>query len=210
MGTLTQLGLRGDAGSGVSDRLTLAGLDSMLEEENCKRRRLRSDYETAMSHAKEKFHLHKQLTESKLHVCKLTADIKRIDAVVAALTSRKVFDPEMLGQGRSQGGLREHRQNRFDVLERVRRIGNLTADQTLQWEFFKTQWDYDQAAEHGVDWGGIFAQSIQGILHKFLDGEDDAFSKFVKKETDRVLGDPDGLVVAGDQTSAVSAGSSSG
>ena len=56
----------------------------------------------------------------------------------------------------------------------------LTADQNGQWELFKTQWDDAQAFEHGVHWGGVFAESMQGVLHRFLDGESDAFSKFVK------------------------------
>ena len=101
----------------------------------------------------------------------------------------------MSGQGRPDGGNREHRQNRNDALERVRRLGNLIEDQNGQWEFFKTQWDAAQAREHGVNWGGVFAERIQGVLHRMLGGESDVFSKFVKNETDRVLGEKGALVV---------------
>ena len=112
--------------------------------------------------------------------------MKRIEAVVAAITSNKAFSVEMLGQGRAKGGNKEHRLNRYEVLERVRRVGNLTEDQKGQWDFFKTQWDDTHAAANGANWGQIFAENIQDVLLKMLHGESDAFSVFVKKETDRL------------------------
>ena len=70
--------------------------------------------------------MERKLSEGKSRVRNLTAELKRIEAVVAAITSQKVFSPEMLGQGRRHGGLKEHQQNRYDALERCRRLGNLT------------------------------------------------------------------------------------
>ena len=107
----------------------------------------------------------------------------------------------MLGQGRAKGGNKEHRQNRYDVLERVRRVGNLTEDQKGQWEFFKTQWDAAQASAIGTNWGQVFAENLQEVLLKMMHGESDAFSKFVKKETDRVLGGKGALLAPGFPTS---------
>ena len=107
----------------------------------------------------------------------------------------------MLGQGRAKGGNKEHRLNRYEVLERVRRVGKLTEDQKGQWDFFKTQWDVAQASAIGTNWGQVFAENIQEVLFKILQGETDAFSEFVKMETDRVLGEKGALVVPGFPTS---------
>ena len=77
----------------------------------------------------------------------------------------------MLGQGRPKGGNKEHRQNRYDVLERLRRIGNLTEDQKGQWEFFKTHWDEAQANAIGENWGQQFAEIVQGARYEMLHGD---------------------------------------
>ena len=77
------------------------------------------------------------------------------------------------------------------------RVGGLTQEQNGQWEFFKTQWDATQASAIGADWGKTFAEYIQDVLLKMLHGESDAFSKFVKKETDRVLTGKGALVAPG-------------
>ena len=106
---------------------------------------MKSNYEKAVSQTKERHALQRKLSEGKLNVKKLNEDLKRVEAVVTALAKEKVYSPEMLGQGRLRGGHREHRQNRNDALERVRRLGNLTEEQNGQWEFFKTEWDAAQA-----------------------------------------------------------------
>ena len=86
-------------------------------------------------------------------------------------------------------------------MERVRRVGRLTEDQKGQWEFFKTQWDVAQASAIGTNWGQVFAENLQDVLLKMLHGESDAFSEFVKKETDRVLRGKGALLAPGFPTS---------
>ena len=103
----------------------------------------------------------------------------------------------MLGQGKAKGGNKDHKQNRYQVLERLRRIGNLTQEQNGQWEYLKTHYDEAQANANGVNWGQQFAEIVQGVLYQMLHGDGDAFSKFVKRETDRVLGERVALVVPG-------------
>ena len=178
-----------------------AQMEEQLQGDMKKRRILQEEYQKAMSQAKEKHELQKKVSEGKSNYNKLSAEMKRIEAVVAAMTSEKVYSPEMLGQGKSKGGNKEHRQNRYDALERARRIGGITEDQKGQWDFFKTHWDDAQATEHGENWGQVFAESVNGVLLQMLHGEADAFSKFVKAETDRVLGAKRALVVPGIPTS---------
>ena len=130
-----------------------AHMNEMLKGDLNKRRKLQDEYQKAMSQAKEKYALQRKVTECKSSLQKLTAELKRIEAVVAAITHQKAFSPEMLGQGRANGGTKEHKQSRYDVWERVRRVGNLTEDQKGQWEFFKTHWDATQATTRGAAWG---------------------------------------------------------
>ena len=70
-----------------------------------------------------------------------------------------------------------------------------------QWEFFKKAWDTARASEFGVEWGKIFAENIQAVLNTMMQGDSDAFSKFVKREHDRVLGATGALLVPGCPTS---------
>ena len=111
-----------------------ARMDEMLQADTKRRCILREEYQKAMSQAKEKYALQKKVSQCKSAFKELGADIKRIEAVVAALTNSKVFSPEMLGQGKARGGTKEHKLNRYQVLERLRRIGNLTQEQNGQWE----------------------------------------------------------------------------
>ena len=55
----------------------------------------------------------------------------------------------------------------------------------------------DKAEEEGVNWGRVFAENMQGVLDRMLNGEETAFSQFVKQETDRVLITTGALVAPG-------------
>ena len=172
-------------------------MDAVLRADIDQRRELQDEYQKAVSQAKEKHLMDAKSKESKGKFSKLTAELKRIDAVVTAMTHQKTFSTQMLGQGRPNGGNKEHRLHRYDVLERVRRVGSLTGEQNGQWEFFKTQWDGAQATVFGANWGNRFAEIIHAVLVKILHGDAHAFSEFVKIETDRVLGDAGALVAPG-------------
>ena len=54
-----------------------------------------------------------------------------------------------------------------------------------------------QAIANGENWGKQIAEIVQGVLYEMLHGDGDAFSKFVKRETDRILGEKGVLVVPG-------------
>ena len=155
-----------------------------------------------MSQAREKHKLKKQIAEYKSNVKSIADEIKRIESVATLLAEAKTFSPVMLGQGHIKGGFKHHKKNRYNVLERIRRIGNLTDAQNGQWEFFKESWDDAQASEHGANWGNIFSEVVNDVLGRMMGGDEpDAFSKFVKSETDRVLGSTGALVAPGFPTS---------
>ena len=106
----------------------------------------------------------------------------------------------MVGDGEKNGGTLAHKKNRYDVLERLRRIGNLSLTQQGQWEWFKTHLDSCEASTRGTCWGQVFAETTEYLFGRLLQGDEAAFSHFMKTETERVLGGTCVLVAHGIQT----------
>ena len=50
---------------------------------------------------------------------------------------------------------------------------------------------------HQCEWGRLFAEIIQRVLNEQLNGNQNAFSEFIEKETKRVLNAVEGLTVDG-------------
>ena len=100
----------------------------------------------------------------------------------------KTFSPEMLGHGHAKGAGAAGRKRRHEVLDRMAHTGTgLSAGQKNDWAWFKDSWDEAMLSEHTAEWGGVFAQYIQGILDRLDKGATNAFSLFVQDETKRVL-----------------------
>ena len=137
-----------------------------------------------------------RLRESKDWLRRVSQQIGRSQAVVAAMHEAEAFTPQMLGHGRARGGNKEHRDNRYKVLERARLIRNLTVKQEGQWEYFKTSWDAAMCEAQGGKWGKVFAEFMQQIFLQ-MPTQMDAFSKFVENETSRALHSTGVLVAPG-------------
>ena len=103
----------------------------------------------------------------------------------------------MFGQGRKNGGTKEHKAHRHDALERIRRISCLTPEQEGQWDFFKAAYDDRMAFIHQEEWGCVFGQIMQCVLDKMLEGNATAFSEFIASETVRALTDVETLTTPG-------------
>ena len=101
----------------------------------------------------------------------------------------------MLGDTHKKGGTKEHAKNRSKVLDQVREVGELSAEQTFHWSFFKVAWDASMLAFHKDKWAGFFAEMMQNILHALLAGQTDALSVFVENEKARVLSNVPALVI---------------
>ena len=125
------------------------------------------------------------------------AEYEKAAAVVTANNVHKTFTPTMFGQGRKNGGTKEHKAHRHDALERIRRISCLTPEQEGQWDFFKAGYDNKMAFIHQEEWGCLFGQIMQGVLDKVLEGNATAFSEFIASETVRVLIDVETLTIPG-------------
>ena len=97
----------------------------------------------------------------------------------------KTYTVQALGDGTENGGGYKGRILRWEVLDRLARLGSgLSDDQKNDWIWFKSSWDEAMLAEHHPLWPMAFATIMQGVLG---DERTNAFSVFVYNETLRVF-----------------------
>jgi hypothetical protein len=121
--------------------------------------------------------------------------IQEMESVGACRRAIKTFTPEALGEGNANAGGAKARKSRFEVLDRIARIGaGLSAGQANDWSWFKEAWDKEMVKEHGANWASVFAKRMQSVLD---DEHSNAFSTFVYTETCRVFHDTAALHVPG-------------
>jgi hypothetical protein len=97
----------------------------------------------------------------------------------------KTFTVDALGQGSSTAGGAQGRKRRFEVLDRMARLGaSLSPGQKNDWAWFREAWDQAMVAEHKANWATVFAGWMQEVLNT---DSDNAFSKFVYNESCRIF-----------------------
>ena len=130
------------------------------------------------------------------------AELKRVkkeiadqEALKACRYAIKTYTLKALGDGTANGGGYKGRVLRWEVLDRLARIGaGLSDGQKNDWAWFKSSWDEALLAEHTYNWPMMFAGFMQGVLD---DDRTNAFSDFVYKETLRVFSSHAALSVPG-------------
>ena len=111
--------------------------------------------------------------------------IKECEIMRECRHAMKTFTPLALGEGSANAGGAAAKKRRFEVLDRVARIGaGLSNGQKNDWVWFKGSWDVAMVAEHKANWGLQFVAWMQGVLD---DTTTNAFSLFVYNETCRVF-----------------------
>jgi hypothetical protein len=73
----------------------------------------------------------------------------------------------------------------------------LSAAQQNDWEWFKVNWDQRMLLDCGCDWGGSFASLMQAVIDDHATVCGNAFSLFMKAQTDRVFAETPVLQVPG-------------
>ena len=112
-------------------------------------------------------------------------EIQDCENLIEIKHAMKTFTVESLGQGSSNGGGARGRTRRFEVLDRIARLGaGLSAPQKNDWVWFKDSWDLEMVREHAADWGSLFAGWMQAVLEN---KDSNAFSVFVHNETCRIF-----------------------
>ena len=109
----------------------------------------------------------------------------------------KAYSLQALGKGKKNGGGEQHHKARLEVLERIRKVAELTPAQTGGWDCFKSNWDKTMAQAMGQDWAEVFAENMQKIINDLSAGKTNALSEFMHRETQRVLTTTPALMVPG-------------
>ena len=158
-----------------------------LEAEEALMRRARVEFQEHMTQKREKDRVKRQLKEAQNALVQVRKEQRNAEAVVAASEAVKVYSMEDLGHGHKKGGTKQHQTARMDVLDRLRRAAELSAQQTGAWDFFKTSWDREMSNIHLEHWGELFAEMVQNVLNDLFDGRSNALSVFMDNETRRIL-----------------------
>jgi hypothetical protein len=137
----------------------------------------------------------RELKDAIAQLAKIKKEQKVAAAVVMAMEAAKGYSLPMLGQGKKGGGTQQHQKARFEVLDRLRQVAELSPEQTGQWTFFKTSWDDEMAAQHQANWGQYFAEMVQQLLNDLLAETSNALSVFMENESRRILSTVPALLV---------------
>ena len=104
--------------------------------------------------------------------------------------SAKAYTLSQLGGGKKNGGSKDNQKLRFDVLDRLRAVGEISVDQASQWFAFRAAYDEKMADLHQEDWARYFSEMVQALFHDLSNpGKKHALSEFIEKEKERVLKD---------------------
>ena len=121
----------------------------------------------------------------------LKAEMKQAQRDCDEVFALKTFSLQDLGHGkRNKGDLKKAKKVRHEVLDRMSLLGaGLSAEQTRDYEFFKSHWDDANEAAMAAEWPRKFAELTQHVQDAIAAGDTNAFSKFVHAETERCLSD---------------------
>ena len=80
-----------------------------------------------------------------------------------------------------------HKKVRRDALSRLRGCGGLSAEHEVDFDWFIDEWDRVNAAKSADDWARIFAEIMQNLTNKLIEGDTNAVSDFMFAEMKRCL-----------------------
>ena len=160
------------------------------------RRRKQLEMDATKQMLKKKADAQKEAAQAKELIQKRKLEIAQLENALSTKRELKRFAPESLGQGNAKGGGAVARKLRYEVLDRVSRVGaGISPGQKNDWAWFKQAWDQRMLEEHGSDWGGTFASWMQQVVDDASSDKPNALSVFVYTETRRCFGDQPALRV---------------
>ena len=159
-------------------------------------RRERLALQTLNQREAELARMRKAVAETSDVLRKRKQDLLALENILAERKALKRYAPESLGQGKSRSGGAAARKLRFEVLDRMAKLGSgLSAPQSNDWPWFREAWDSKMSDLHADDWGGFFSGWMQHVLDDMANGVSNAFSEFVHAETVRNFKDVPMLVL---------------
>ena len=130
-------------------------------------------------------------------MAKLRKTEASIEAAQRIKDQMKRYSLEKMGAGHKNGGTIAHKKVRRDALSRLRGCGGLSAEQEGAFDWFIDEWDAVNAAKSADDWARIFAEIMQNLTNKLIEGDTVAVSDFMYKEMKRCLSHVPCLMVLG-------------
>ena len=108
-----------------------------------------------------------------------------------------------LGHGKPNSGTKEDQKRRFDVLDSLRSVSDLTASQANGWQSFKELWDEKMAKRWKYDLDSVFRTDVELLLEDLLKGDTAALPKWMEREREQFLSDEPILLGARCSLSAI-------
>jgi hypothetical protein len=140
----------------------------------------------------------KELERKNNLIRKRKADLVDLESLKESKHTMKRFSLLHLGDGSVKGGGTAARKCRFEVLDRLMRLGTgLSVAQKNDWVWFRESWDEKMLLEHTTTWGGLFATWMQKVLDDYEKGTNNSMSVFVHMETRRCFDSIPALLVPG-------------
>ena len=171
---------------GRDDPNVLLALAQQRDAENARAREQRWRLEEEKKRLLTAAEINKQVKDANDQLRKRKQDLMLAESTLETKWAIKTFSLEDLGHGRSRGGGLAAQKRRFEVLDRLGRLGQgLSPPQRNDFRWWKEAWDAKMLEDHGDKWPEVFAGRVQKILDDHETGVGNAFSLFVHDETRR-------------------------
>ena len=157
----------------------------------------RLEYKESLRQKRESTEISKMLNDGKVKLAKLRKDEASVEAAKKINEQMKRYSLDAMGAGNKSGGTAAHKKVRRDVLMRLRGCGGLSAEQDANFLWFIDEWDRVNADAKAGGWAKIFAEEMQNLTNKLIDGDTVAVSHFMYEEMKRCLSHVPCLMVPG-------------
>ena len=171
---------------GRDDPNVLLALAQQRDAENARAREQRWRLEEEKKRLLTAAEINKQVKDANDQLRKRKQDLMLAESTLETKWAIKTFSLEDLGHGLRRGGGVAAQKRRFEVLDRLGRLGQgLSPPQRNDFRWWKEAWDAKMLEHHGDKWPEVFAGWVQRILDDHETGMGNAFSLFVHAETRR-------------------------
>ena len=169
------------------DEGVVLALEAAREEEERQDHKRRRKVQEMNRTTKALLSMKKEVAAANTLLKKRQQQIEDAESVLHLRHEVRQYDLKEFGEGSRNCGLEKFKKKRFEVLERLRRVGRgLSKGQVSEFQWFKENWDEKMVSEHAAEWPRLFAEQMQAILNEQEKNPAIAvFSHFVHKETQR-------------------------
>ena len=164
--------MRRACGRQQKDAVVAKALLTDIEAERSAMQRKAAEMAVHMREKKEAKRSKEETKATKAALAQAKKALRDSKHVLETWKALKSFSPEMLGEGKKNGGSKEIQKRRFEVLHRVALHGAaMTARQYNDWGWFVEAWDTAMSEEHDKEWGSLFAAMVQHLLDELKAGK---------------------------------------